>query len=284
MSSSNVFPVVGMAFTARKCDVKALKPAQMRSNCFTSALGTRSNLSGPFFRTVSPQTSCTIAHRLSLVRAVTFTASLVTSKYASQRGTQSASVRPRADSILLGSAYVIASREAAGGQGEAGAAAEIQGRAGRSGRQRDGFPARRTPDGSGARPSSAAATAAMARASKSSARWCSASASGSAPTATPACHPDLRTGRPVRVRGYQARPTEAPAVKPPRVGLGRCPTPPRREPTSNQEGGPPDRGARSTGGPSRRPLASASCPVAGQEVGLTTGAVGCACGSFRGRP
>jgi len=153
----------------------------MRLNCFSSALGTRSTLIGPFFRTFSPQTLCTVAYRLSLVRAVPSIASLVTSTYASHRGTRLASVHPRADPILVGSAYVTAGREAAGLQGPAGAAAEIQGRAGRSCRQRNGSPARRTPDGSGARPPSASATAATARATKSTARNCSVSASGSAP-------------------------------------------------------------------------------------------------------
>ena len=217
-----------------------------------------------------------------MVREVPFTSSLVISRYASQRGTRSAAVHPRADPILLVSARVTAGRGAACGDGAAGAAAERQERAGWSGRQRDGCPARRTPDGSGARLPSAAATAATALATRSTARRCSASASGSAPTETPACRPDIRTGRPARARGYQARATEALAVTPSRVGSGRRPTPRRREPGSNPEGGQPDGGAGSAGGLSRRPLASASRHVKGQAVGPTAGAAGCAGGTCLG--
>jgi len=104
----------------------ALRPARMRLTCFSSALGRRSNLIGPCFPTFSPQSLCTVTHRLSLVREVPFTASLVTSGYALQWGTRSASVHPRADLILLGSAYVTAGREAAGGYGTSWVAAEIQ--------------------------------------------------------------------------------------------------------------------------------------------------------------
>jgi len=116
---------------------------------------------------------------------------------------------------------------------------------------------------------SAAATAATARATTSTARTCSVRASASAPTGSPACLPDLRTGRPARARARQASASEAPVVMAPRRGAGRRPTPRMGAATASREEGPGGGAAAPTADQSRRPLAIHSRPLAGHAVGPT---------------